>query len=117
MLQCSQPPWMTAGLRPRWISAATRLVGPLFGKSLDFRAVRIRFPVEPRQVAAGASSQDMKIETLSIDFTDEQKRFLEGFTSGLQISRAGLGGGASTKSNAEPTGPDAAHIKAQNKIL
>jgi ferredoxin-nitrite reductase len=61
----------------------------------------------------------MKIETLSIDFTDEQKRYLEGFTSGLQISRAGrgLGASASTKSNAEPTGPDAAHIKAQDKVL
>jgi ferredoxin-nitrite reductase len=61
----------------------------------------------------------MKIETLSIDFTDEQKRYLEGFTSGLQISRAGrgLGGGAPAKSNAEPTGPDAAHIKAQDKVI
>jgi ferredoxin-nitrite reductase len=61
----------------------------------------------------------MKIETLSIDFTDEQKRYLEGFTSGLQISRAGrgFGGAASAKSNAEPAGPDAAHIKAQDKVL
>jgi ferredoxin-nitrite reductase len=61
----------------------------------------------------------MKIETLSIDFTDEQKRYLEGFTSGLQISRAGRGlsGVASAKPNAEPTGPDAAHIKAQDKVI
>ena len=60
----------------------------------------------------------MKIETLSIDFTDEQKRYLEGFTSGLQISRAGRGlGGVSTKAGAEPTGPDAAHIKAQDRVL
>jgi ferredoxin-nitrite reductase len=61
----------------------------------------------------------MKIETLSIDFTDEQKRYLEGFTSGLQISRAGrgLGGTASAKSNTEPSGPDAAHIRAQDKVL
>src|ERR1700755_1502684 len=61
----------------------------------------------------------MKIETLSIDFTDEQKRYLEGFTSGLQISRAGrgLGGVASAKPSADPTGPDAAHIKAQDKVL
>ncbi len=61
----------------------------------------------------------MKIETLSIDFTDEQKRYLEGFTSGLQISRAGraLGSVASAKSNAEPTGPDAAHVKAQDRVL
>lgn len=61
----------------------------------------------------------MKIETLAVDFTDEQKRYLEGFTSGLQISRAGRGfGGASAgKANAEPIGPDAAHFKAQDKIV
>jgi ferredoxin-nitrite reductase len=89
------------------------------GNQVDFPAVRIRIPVEPWLVAAGASSYFMKIETLSIDFTDEQKRYLEGFTSGLQISRAGrgLGGGASAKSDAEPTGPDAAHSKAQDKVL
>ena len=33
----------------------------------------------------------MKIETLSVDFTDDQKRYLEGFTTGLQISRVGRG--------------------------
>jgi ferredoxin-nitrite reductase len=61
----------------------------------------------------------MKIETLSIDFTDEQKRYLEGFSTGLQISRVGkgLGGGASAKANAEPTGPDAPHIKAQDRTI
>jgi len=50
------------------------------------------------------------------DFTDEQKRYLEGFVSGVQVSRAAAGlkplsalagGGPS-----EPTGPDAAHLKA-----
>src|SRR4051812_25914037 len=86
-------------------------------KSLDFRAVTIRFPLS-HVVAAGASSQDMKIETLSIDFTDEQKRYLEGFTSGLQISRAGRGlGTAAGKGNSEPTGPDAAHIKARDRAI
>ena len=47
----------------------------------------------------------MKIETLSVDFTDEQKRYLEGFTTGLQIGRVGrgLGGGNAGKANAEPT--------------
>ncbi|WPO39508.1 NirA family protein [Tardiphaga sp. 42S5] len=61
----------------------------------------------------------MKIETLSIDFTDEQKRYLEGFSTGLQISRVGkgLGGAASAKANAEPTGPDAPHIKAQDRTI
>ena len=60
----------------------------------------------------------MKIETLTVDFTDEQKRYLEGFTTGLQISRVGrgLGGASAGKANAEPAGPDAAHIKAQDKV-
>src|SRR5215470_5468912 len=72
----------------------------------------------PLAVAAGASSQTMKIEPLSVDFTDEQKRYLEGFTTGLQISRVGRGlGGGAAKAGAEPTGPDAAHIKAQDKVI
>jgi ferredoxin-nitrite reductase len=59
----------------------------------------------------------MKIETLSVDFSDEQKRYLEGFSTGLQISRVGkgLGGAVSGKATAEPTGPDAPHIKAQDR--
>ena len=48
-------------------------------------------------------------------FTDEQKRYLEGFVSGVQTSRTaaglkplgGVGAGAS-----EPVGPDAQHLKA-----
>src|SRR5688500_16719108 len=65
----------------------------------------------PPIVAAGVSSR-MKIEALTVDFTDEQKRYLEGFTTGLQISRVGrgLGGAGTGKANAEPAGPDAAHI-------
>src|SRR5436305_7126321 len=59
----------------------------------------------------------MKIETLSVDFTDEQKRYLEGFTSGLQISRAGRALGGAGKSYAEPTGADAAHTKAQDRVI
>jgi len=60
----------------------------------------------------------MKMETLTVDFTDEQKRYLEGFTTGLQISRVGRGlGGGSTKANAEPSGPEAAHIKAQERVI
>ncbi|KJC60117.1 ferredoxin--nitrite reductase [Bradyrhizobium sp. LTSPM299] len=59
----------------------------------------------------------MKIEPVSVDFTDEQKRYLEGFTTGLQISRVGRGlGGGAGKASAEPVGPDAAHIKAQDKV-
>lgn len=61
----------------------------------------------------------MKLETIAVDFTDEQKRYLEGFATGVQIMRGGrgLGGGATeTKANAEPIGPDAEHIKAQDKV-
>jgi ferredoxin-nitrite reductase len=60
----------------------------------------------------------MKIEPLSVDFTDEQKRYLEGFATGLQISKVGrgLGGANAGKPNAKPTGPDAAHLKAQDKF-
>ena len=59
----------------------------------------------------------MKIETLTVDFTDEQKRYLEGFSTGLQISRVGRGlGGGSGKANAEPSGTEAAHFKAQDRV-
>src|SRR5215472_1931445 len=53
----------------------------------------------------------MKLETIAVDFTDEQKRYLEGFAAGVQIMRGGrgLGGGAAANAVAEPTGPDAAH--------
>src|SRR5246127_1336134 len=64
----------------------------------------------------------MKVENLSLDFTDEQKRYLEGFAVGVQVMRGGrglggAGGPAGKAADAEPTGPDAAHIKAQDKVL
>src|SRR5712691_1889897 len=81
-----------------------------------------RFSSRPPRVAAGASSHIMKLETLSVDFNDEQKRYLEGFAAGLQVLRSGRGlGGAPAKttagSNAEPTGPEAGHIRAQDKVV
>jgi ferredoxin-nitrite reductase len=85
----------------------------------DFQVVALSIPLKPPIVAAGASSHAMKIETLSVDFTDEQKRYLEGFATGLQISKVGRGlGGASVgQANAEPSGPEAAHIKAQDRVI
>src|SRR5690349_15768512 len=53
---------------------------------------------------------------MSGDFTPEQKRYLEGFTSGLQIARAGQGL-RGTPAAAVPTGPDAPHIAAQDRVL
>ena len=59
---------------------------------------------------------------MSGDFSPEQKRYLEGFTSGLQVGRAArslpLGNAAGVAAPApEPTGPDAAHLKAQNRFV
>ena len=54
------------------------------------------------------------------DFSGEQKRYLEGFVAGIQIAKAaksissGLGG---TQPPSEPIGPDAAALKAQDRVL
>ncbi len=53
---------------------------------------------------------------MSSDFTPDQKRYLEGFASGLTAARAARGtlpkGGGT-----EPSGPDAVHIKAQDATV
>jgi ferredoxin-nitrite reductase len=54
------------------------------------------------------------------EFTAEQKRYLEGFASGLQAGRAARGpAGAKSeaKLEAEPIGPDAAARNAQDRVL
>jgi ferredoxin-nitrite reductase len=51
---------------------------------------------------------------MSGDFSPDQKRYLEGFVSGLSAARAARGG-APAKS--EPTGPDAVHIRAQDRVV
>ncbi len=65
------------------------------------------------------------------DFTPEQKRYLEGYVSGVQATRAARGLkpiGATNGSGAalapaiasppaEPQGPDAAHLKAQDRVV
>src|SRR4051812_32981717 len=53
---------------------------------------------------------------MSSDFSPDQKRYLEGFASGLTAARAARGqlpaGGSG-----EPTGPDAIHLKAQERTI
>src|SRR5262245_45660211 len=56
------------------------------------------------------------------EFTAEQKRYLEGFASGLNAGRAARGAPpaaptAATPVAAEPTGPDTAGLKAQDRVL
>ena len=56
---------------------------------------------------------------MSNDFSAEQKRYLEGFMSGLQVARVGrtASAGKPAGGGAEPMGPEAAHLKAQNETL
>ena len=49
------------------------------------------------------------------DFTAEQKRYLEGFTSGIQIGRLKPAGGGAP-APATPSGPDAPHLAAQARF-
>src|SRR3569623_15430 len=51
---------------------------------------------------------------MSSDFSPDQKRYLEGFVSGLSASRVSR---ANTPARSEPVGPDAIHIKAQDRVV
>ena len=49
----------------------------------------------------------MKLETPSADFSDEQKRYLEGFMSGLQVGRVGRSIGVAGRRAGSGDNPDA----------
>jgi len=58
---------------------------------------------------------------MSGDFEPEQKRYLEGFMAGLQIAKtsrsaAGNGAGNQIAAAPEPVGPDAAALRAQDRV-
>src|SRR3979409_1965267 len=52
---------------------------------------------------------------MSGDFSPDQKRYLEGFVSGLNAARATRGVLPGGRAKGGPTGPDAIHIKAQDR--
>jgi ferredoxin-nitrite reductase len=52
---------------------------------------------------------------MSADFNPDQKRYLEGFASGLQTARAARAASA-TPGGTEPAGPDAAHHRAMARF-
>jgi ferredoxin-nitrite reductase len=67
---------------------------------------------------------------MSGDFNPEQKRYLEGFVAGLQIAKTAraktaraktvreTGDGATNPARtAEPSGPDAEHVRAQDRVI
>jgi len=74
--------------------------------------------VDLKQVASGQAGDGP-----AGDFDPEQKRYLEGFVAGVQIAKAAKSvAGAATvapagAAPADPTGPDAAGLKAQNRTL
>ena len=62
----------------------------------------------------------MTDKTDDTGFSGEQKRYLEGYMSGLTVGRAAqsfAGNRPAGKAAGEPTGPDAIHIKAQDRVL
>ena len=54
---------------------------------------------------------------MSSDFLLDQKRYLEGFASGLAAARAQRGQLPTGATDADLTGPDAIHIKAQYRAI
>lgn len=59
---------------------------------------------------------------MSDDFTPDQKRYLEGFMSGMQSARTArglgpLGGTPGTSGSGKPSGPDKEHLEAQAKTV
>jgi ferredoxin-nitrite reductase len=63
---------------------------------------------------------DAGVKTETGEFEPEQKRYLEGFVAGMQIARAAksvAGAPAAASAPAEPSGPDAAALNAQDKVL
>ena len=56
---------------------------------------------------------------MSGDFNPEQKRYLEGFVAGLQIAKAAKEAAKENRgpAAAEPVGPDAEHLRAQDRVV
>jgi ferredoxin-nitrite reductase len=65
-----------------------------------------------------AAQEEANERPMSGDFSPEQKRYLEGFVAGVQIAKTAREGGTrGAMPAAEPTGPDAPHLRAQNRVL
>ena len=54
---------------------------------------------------------------MSSDFSPEQKRYLEGFATGLNAARTARGKGSGSAASTEAVGPDAIHIQAQDRTV
>jgi ferredoxin-nitrite reductase len=71
--------------------------------------------------ARGMTDPTRSAEVATGDFEPQQKRYLEGFVAGLQIAKSAksVAGAAApaTAAAPEPVGPDAAALKAQDRVL
>jgi ferredoxin-nitrite reductase len=66
------------------------------------------------------SETDLKpaVDLTAGDFEPEQKRYLEGFVAGIQIAKAANSvAGTAPAAAPEPVGPDAAALKAQDRVV
>jgi ferredoxin-nitrite reductase len=54
---------------------------------------------------------------MSGDFSSEQKRYLEGFVAGMHIAKTARVQGGASAATAEPSGPDTAHLQAQDRVV
>ena len=66
------------------------------------------------------SATDMapsSVVTAAGEFEPEQKRYLEGFVAGVQIAKAAKGVAGADPAPSEPVGPDAAALKAQDRVV
>jgi ferredoxin-nitrite reductase len=69
-------------------------------------------------LACALLKEEAKERPMSGDFSPEQKRYLEGFVAGVQLAKTARAGGTrGAMPAAEPTGPDAPHLRAQNRVL
>jgi ferredoxin-nitrite reductase len=71
-------------------------------------------------MAEAASEAATTNEATAGDFNPEQKRYLEGFVAGVQIAKAAKSAASFSAPAAtapEPVGPDAAALKAQDRVL
>src|SRR5271154_5899527 len=53
---------------------------------------------------------------MAADFDPEQKRYLEGFMTGLQVAKSARSGSGGAGAG-EPTGPDAAALRAEDRVI
>src|SRR5215469_15813445 len=112
----------------KFLIAAAARRGTHLAKSASSSALRA-WGLHARCERSVETEVTQRIKAMPGDFEPEQKRYLEGLMTGLQIARTlrpangnGAAPGVAPASNAaapagEPIGPDAAALRAQDRVL